>query len=86
MMAQTNEKLSAAMKELAKMRDEVRVKIHLAGMEAKSTWAQLEPRLKEVELKLQEAGSAAFADVGESLEKLGGQLKALRDKLTDKKA
>jgi hypothetical protein len=31
------------------LRDEVRIKLHLAGMDAKQEWLELEPRIAEVE-------------------------------------
>jgi hypothetical protein len=31
------------------LRDQVRVKLHLAGMDAKQEWLELEPRITEVE-------------------------------------
>lgn len=40
------EKSLAAMQTL---RDEVRVRLHLAGMDAKDEWKKLEPHLEEVE-------------------------------------
>ncbi len=35
--------------DLAQLRDEIRVKVHLAGLDAKSAWKELEPRLDELE-------------------------------------
>ncbi len=34
---------------LETLRDEVRVKIHLAGMDAKASWRELEPQIHAVE-------------------------------------
>ena len=52
-MTKTNHRLEDEMKQglalMQTMRDEVRLQIHLAGMEAKSEWNQLEPILAEVE-------------------------------------
>jgi hypothetical protein len=84
-MAHTTEKIDAALRELATVRDEIRVRIHLASMEVKDAWAQLEPRLQHIEARLHDVGSAAAGDIGDALQKLGAQFKALRDKLTEKK-
>jgi hypothetical protein len=35
--------------ELKSMRDEIRIKLHLAGMEAKDAWTKLEPRIDKLE-------------------------------------
>jgi len=42
--------------ELARLRDEIRVKVHLAGLDAKSAWNALEPRLDELERDAREGG------------------------------
>ena len=64
--------------ELKKMRDEIRVKLHLAGMEVKERWKQLEPRLEEIERRV-EAGSEEilgattrmFEEVGKAFREMG---------------
>jgi len=59
------------------LRDEVRVKMHLAGMDAKDEWRKLEPRLAEVEkagAELTEATHAAAAEVVKRLTKLRSSL------------
>jgi uncharacterized protein YhaN len=51
-MSQTNELKNEIEKSLAQMqalRDEVRLKLHLAGMDAKDEWRKLEPQLADVE-------------------------------------
>jgi predicted nucleic acid-binding Zn-ribbon protein len=62
---------------LRTLRDEVRVKLHLAGMEAKAEWNKLEPHLFDVEQKAHEASDASRHAVAEAVEKL----KKLRDSL-----
>jgi uncharacterized protein YhaN len=55
------------------LRDEVRVKLHLAGMDAKDEWKKLEPHLTEVERtadKFTEATRAAVSDAVKRLSKL----------------
>jgi len=56
---------------LRQLADEIRVKIHLAGMDAKDTWSKLEPRLREVEQKAEAKGE----EVAEELSKAGQELK-----------
>lgn len=64
--------------ELKKMRDEIRVKLHLAGMEVKERWKQLEPKLEEIERRV-EAGSEEligattrmFEEVGRAFREMG---------------
>lgn len=58
----TTENLKASLDkdlaDLARMRDEIRVKLHLAGMDAKSAWKSLEPRLDDLEREAREEGEA----------------------------
>jgi len=65
---------------LAKLRterDELRVRVHLAGAEAREEWEKLEPRLAELEARAAQVGEAAGAaakDVGAALAMLGEEL------------
>ena len=62
---------------LKTLRDEIKVKLHLAGMDAKDQWAKLEPELSKVELAAEHATHASKKLVDEALTKL----KSLRDSL-----
>jgi hypothetical protein len=66
---------------LHRLADEIRVRIHLAGMEAKDAWSRLEPRLREFEHKAE----AATGKLGEEVTKWGHELeeqaKRIRDQL-----
>jgi uncharacterized protein YoxC len=41
--------IQAGVAHLQQLRDEVRLKLHLAGMDAKDAWAKLEPKVHEAE-------------------------------------
>jgi DNA-binding transcriptional regulator GbsR (MarR family) len=59
------------------LRDEVRVKLHLASMDVKDEWRKLEPQLTEVERaadELTEATCSAVSDVVKRLSKLSSSL------------
>jgi hypothetical protein len=66
--------LQKGLAELATLRDEVRVRLHLAGMDLKDQWNKLEPRVAEVEKKaaaeVSEVSRAALTDVIKKLIKL----------------
>ena len=47
--------VSGLLTELQTIRDEVRVRIHLAGMDLKDTWKEIEPRLEAFEQQSSEA-------------------------------
>jgi hypothetical protein len=62
------------------LRDEIRVQLHLAGMDLKKEWQKLEPRLEEAEKMVdavQAASVAAAHDVERRARKLRDDLKFL---------
>jgi hypothetical protein len=65
---------------LRRMADEIRVKIHLAGMDAKDTWGKIEPKLHEFERKAE----AAKDKIVDDLDKVGDELKDQMSKLLDR--
>ena len=71
-----DEKFAKRVKEgreqLKVLRDEIRVKLHLAGMDAKDQWAKLEP---EIEHALASAENAA----GKALDKLNEKLQRFNE-------
>lgn len=58
---QASSSLRALLDELQTTRDEVRVKLHLLGMDAKDQWDQLENKFQNLEKKLEEGDVAAEA-------------------------
>jgi hypothetical protein len=62
---------------LKTLRDEIKVKLHLGGMEARDQWAKLEPELWKVERAAQQATESSKRLVDEAIQKL----KSLRDSL-----
>ena len=80
-MSQTTDDLKAELNKslalLGTLRDEVRVTLHLASLDAKDRWAKLEPELTKVERAAHDASDASRTAV---LEAVKG-LKAFRDSL-----
>jgi hypothetical protein len=62
---------------LKTLRDEIKVKLHLGGMEVKDQWAKLEPELWKVERAAQQTTESSKRLVDEAIQKL----KSLRDSL-----
>ena len=52
------------------LRDEVRVKLHLAGMQAKDEWNRIEPQLLEVERTAHDFTEATRTAVNEAVKRL----------------
>lgn len=62
---------------LQQLRDEIRLKLHLAGMDAKDAWAKLEPKVHEAEQLAHEASEAtkhAVEDVLRRVRELSSSL------------
>ncbi len=55
--------LNEGVNELEQMADEIRVKLHLAGMDAKDAWNKLEPRLDEARRHAAAGSRKAFDDI-----------------------
>lgn len=60
--------------DLKRMRDEIKLKIHLGSMEAQDEWKDLEKRWQSFREKAEFDRTAG--DIGESVKKLGSDLKA----------
>lgn len=74
--------LQKSVDELRRLRDEIRVQLHLAGLDAKSFWEGLEPKLAEVESKLEHGVDATvrYADI--VVDELAKALRQIRDRFT----
>ena len=64
--------------DLRRLADEIRVKIHLASMDAKSAWASLEPKVQEFERKVDRATKSAADDLDSLAAVLHKELESLR--------
>jgi CBS domain-containing protein len=62
--------------ELSQLRDELRIKLHLAGLEVRAQWESVEPKLLGLERSLEQQGEGAFEAAGELAIEL---VKAFRD-------
>ena len=71
------QELAKGVEVLRALRDEIKVKLHLAGMDAKDQWAKLEPELFKVERATEQATDASKKLLDEALTRL----KTLRDSL-----
>jgi hypothetical protein len=63
--------------DLRRIADEVQLKIHLAEMDARDRWHELEPQLVEIEHTLADAGGTASTVMAHELSELGGGLRHL---------
>ncbi len=72
-----NPEFDQAVTKLQTLRDEIRVRVHLASLEVKSAWDALDPQVAEAEALAKQAGHAA----GEKVHALVTKLSDLRTKL-----
>ena len=63
---------------LRTLRDEVRVQVHLAGMEAKERWGDLEPRIDTVLQSAHEATDSSRDTVAEAVKLIRDFLGSLK--------
>jgi hypothetical protein len=55
---------------LRTLRDELRVKLHLASMDAKTEWTKLEPKIAEAEHAAEKASKESYDIVANAVKKL----------------
>ncbi len=63
--------------DLRRITDELQLKIHLAEMDARDRWRELQPQLVEIEHKIADAGAVASETVEHELAELGAGLRHL---------
>ena len=68
--------MSSVLTELTQLRDELRVRLHLAGLEVRAQWESVEPKLLGLERSLEQQGEGAFEAAGELAVEV---VKAFRD-------
>jgi hypothetical protein len=71
--------LAKARTELRGMADELRLKIHLAGMEAKDAWNKLEPKLLDFEKRAENAAQATAHELREVGKDLKQRIQKIRE-------
>ena len=66
--AEIRKDIDATIADLEQLADEVRVKLHLAGMDARDTWEKtIEPRLEQARHHAKEATTASKATIEETV-------------------
>ncbi|WP_437587129.1 hypothetical protein [Sorangium sp. So ce1000] len=62
--------LNKSLESLQTLRDEIRVRLHLAGMEAKDAWGKLEPKLLDAEKLAEDVSESSRNALREIVEKV----------------
>jgi hypothetical protein len=66
--------------------DELEVKIHLAGMDARDRWHAIQPRLAKLENTIERKSQRTGHAVADELSAIGKALRDLRDQIADEVA
>lgn len=76
--------LETGLQELKTLRDEIRVKLHLAGQEARSQWeTQIEPHVERIEKQLKDTHADAKDTVKDAIERAKTAFQDFRARLGD---
>ena len=70
---------------IRRLRDELGLEIHLAGMEARDRWRALQPKIENLEKKILNASDRAETVVENELSTIGKALRELKEDLTKKR-
>jgi phage-related minor tail protein len=82
---EVRQQLQKGLQDLQTLRDEIRVRLHLASMEAKTRWNEdLEPRLNDLEHQIKDAGERASEAARKAIAEVGEALNHFRASLQDK--
>jgi hypothetical protein len=70
--------------DIRRLADELQLKIHLAGMEARDRWQKLQPQIAEIEKTILRGSDRAEQVIGKEMSALGATLRKLRDDIAAK--
>lgn len=71
--------------DLRRLADEIEVKLHLAGMEARDKWNELKPKLSQLDKQFNDGALRANDVIEKEARTVGAELKRLRDELLGRK-
>jgi hypothetical protein len=75
------EESKKAVGELQRLRDEIKLQVHLAEADARDAWDKLEPRLQEFEQKVEDATETALEELRAKGTELKGDFERLYRRL-----
>ena len=79
---QWRQNMEAQLAQLRTLRDEIRVDVHLAGMELKQRWQELEPKMRDAERLAEDVSDvarSALDDIVERFRSFRDTLRARRE-------
>jgi hypothetical protein len=82
-MSETN---SSTWDDVRRIADELELKVHLAGMDVRDRWNELQPRLAEIEKTIAREGERVGKFLSTQLSSMGTALRELRSEIENKLA
>ena len=80
-MGEAKKQLDSMRHDLTQLRDTIRVKLHLASMDVRDRYAELEPEVTKFEQRAEQVGGEVGAELRESWAHLKKALTHIRDEL-----
>jgi len=77
----TEDTKTKAWDDLRRLADEIQLKVHLAGMDARAQWKKLEPRLNDLEHQISAGTERVGQAVNDQLITLGKSIRDLAEKV-----
>jgi hypothetical protein len=74
-----NKVMKARLEEMKMLRDEIRLDLHLAGMELKDRWRELEPKVLEAERRAEEVGAKVLDELVERLNNMRAKMRERKE-------
>ncbi len=74
-------KFSEFCNDVRQLAEEIRLKVHLAGMDAKDAWSKIEPKLSRFEKEVEKVSTEAEKELREVGAELKESLSKLRDRI-----
>lgn len=71
--------------EIRRIAEQLELEIHLAGMEARDRWEKLQPRLVELEQKIEHTSQRAGELISEQLSSVANVLRELREDIAKRR-
>lgn len=72
---------TSAWDDVRRLADEIELKVHLAGMDARDRWKELKPRLATLDRQFNEIGQRANDAIEKEARSISTELKRLRDEI-----
>lgn len=83
-MGQMKKRFEKEIDHVHQLRDEIKLKMHLADLDSRKEWDKLRPKLEEVEQRIEKEGVAVHDATAELLVNLERSLQAFRDRLVER--